>query len=71
MKGVGSETILCEGMGTLSGPLAGFPAYYCPSLKVSILSKHRLIPHVDIARFDGSPDGMMQHVVSVDKQEEE
>ena len=55
VKGVGSESILCEGMGTLSGPLAGVPAYYCPSLKVSILSEHVLLPYTDIDRFRGPP----------------
>ena len=55
VKGVGSETIVCEGTGTLSGPLAGVPAYYCPSLKVSILSEHSLLPYTEIDRFKGPP----------------
>lgn len=60
VKGVGSNKLMCEGTGTLIGPLAGVPAMYIPALKTSIVSEHVIdrgrFCEIDRTSRDGNDD---------------
>ncbi len=51
VKGVGMETLKCEGTGTLLSALAGVTAMYIPELKVSIISESVIDKFCDIDRI--------------------
>lgn len=64
VKGVGNETLLCEGTGTLIGPLKCVPAMYVPGVRASIVSEHVLEDFCEIERHKKVGDRSSFYVIT-------